>query len=524
MSNELTIATLLDRNARFLGARTALRSGDMQITHRLLVDEACRVGQSLNGLGAQFGDRIALLSRNSIEMNVAMAACELFGLICVPLNHRLATAELSKILLDCTPRFLLGEHFFESVLLELSDSLQTPHSTWLLGKEASQLQAIGAIAKQHAPRLPDERPASSDIAYIIYTSGSTGRPKGVMLTQGGLVETGRILSETACVRPDSTQLVIMPLFHVGALGHRMAYLVAGGCMELHTRFDAERVVESLASGNITDIHLAPTMLRSVLDVLDQRPQALPRLEVIKYASSPIPAETLARAMKLFDQHLIQYYGLTEAGAIGAVLHKYVHSEASSGLHAGRVRSAGQPHLGCEMEIRRSDGSVCKPDEVGEIWLRSRAMMAGYWNDPERTASVMSNGWLRTGDAARFDEDGFLYIIDRLKDMIVSGGENIYSAEVERALDTHPAVLESAVIGVPDPRWGESVHACVVLRPGAQNPGEQALIEHCRSLIASYKKPKSIEFRESLPRLQHVQKIDKQSLRAPWWENHRRGVN
>jgi acyl-CoA synthetase (AMP-forming)/AMP-acid ligase II len=342
-------------------------------------------------------------------------------------------------------------------------------------------------------------PLSQDIAFIIYTSGSTGRPKGVMLSQGGLVETGRILAETACVRPDSTQLVIMPLFHVGALGHRMAYLVAGGCMAMHLRFDA-------------------------VDVLDQAPYALPSLEVIKYASSPIPAATLARAMQRFDRHLIQYYGLTEAGAIGAVLHKYVHAEAAQGIHPERVRAAGQPHLGCDMQIRASDGRVCDPGEIGEIWLRSRAMMAGYWNDPQRTAEVIVGGWLRTGDAAKFDADGFLYIIDRLKDMIVSGGENIYSAEVERALETHPAVLETAVIGVPDEKWGEAVHACVVLRSGFDAPSAEALIEHCRTLIAGYKKPRSIEFMASLPRLQHVQKIDKQSLRSKWWGTLQRRVH
>jgi long-chain acyl-CoA synthetase len=196
----------------------------------------------------------------------------------------------------------------------------------------------------------------------------------------------------------------------------------------------------------------------------------------------------------------------------------------NGIGVGRLRSAGQAHLGCDLQLRDSDGRACAPGEGGEIWLRSAAVMSGYWNNPQLSGATLVDGWLRTGDAARFDEENYLYILDRLKDMIVSGGENIYSSEVERALEAHPNVLEAAVIGVPDPHWGEAVHAFVVLRPGSPSLSQADLIDFCKQRLASYKKPRAIEFLPEMPRLQHVQKIDKNTLRKPFWAERQRAVN
>jgi acyl-CoA synthetase (AMP-forming)/AMP-acid ligase II len=266
------------------------------------------------------------------------------------------------------------------------------------------------------------------------------------------------------------------------------------------------------------------MLRSVLDVIGDRTMDFSRLETVKYASSPIPEDTLARAMRSFGPKLVQYYALTEAGGIGTALHKFVHVQAMQGVGAGRLRSAGQAHLGCDIQLRQRDGRVCEPGEEGEIWLRSAAMMSGYWNNPDLTRENLVDGWLRTGDAARFDDEQYLFIMDRLKDMIVSGGENIYSSEVERTLEAHPHVLEAAVIGVPDAHWGEAVHAFVVLRPGSPQLSAGELIDFCRQRLASYKKPRAVDFLPTLPRLQHVQKIDKPTLRKPFWGDRQRAVN
>ena len=520
----LTLHALLVRNASLYPDRVAVECNGVALSHQGLLLQAARVAQALGALGCVPGSRVALLSRNSIAMLEVLCACELAGYIAVPLNHRLATPEISKILQDCTPTVLVGEAFFADVLLQLQADMPQPRSVWLMDASSATLPSLDAAVQQADGALPTMPPGPDDTAYIIYTSGSTGRPKGVMLSQGALVEAGRLLALPAGVRTDSTLLVIMPLFHVGAVAQRMGYLTTGGRLFLQLKFDAETVVDTLASGQITDIHLAPTMLRSMLDVLDRRPASLDAVETIKYASSPIPSETLARAMRCFGPRLIQYYGLTEAGGIGTVLQKFAHADAARGVNTGLMRSAGQAHLGCEIEIRRADRSACALGEEGEIWLRSNAMMSGYWNDPQRTREAVEDGWLRTGDVGRFDAAHHLFIMDRVKDMIVSGGENIYSAEVERALEAHPGVLESAVIGIPDARWGESVHAFVVLKPGAAALGADELIEFCKSRIASFKKPRSIDFLDGLPRLQHVQKIDKQSLRAPFWAHFKKGVN
>jgi acyl-CoA synthetase (AMP-forming)/AMP-acid ligase II len=515
---------LLRRNAALYPHRPALICDGRRLSHLELLRNAARVANVLAGAGIRSGDRVAVLARNSIEMVETLCACELSGAIAVPLNHRLADAELAVILRDCTPGVLVADEEFAAGAHALRAAAAHPLQVLLIAEGEGGPESLQGAALRASDALPASVPGPADTAYIIYTSGSTGRPKGVMLSHGGLVESGRLLAAPAGVRPDSVQIVVMPLFHVGATAQRMGYLVHGGTMVLHRKFEPERIVQELASGEVTDIHLAPTMLRSVLDVIGERTLDFSRLESVKYASSPIAEDTLARALRAFGTKLLQYYALTEAGGIGSVLHKFVHLEAMHGTGVGRLRSAGQAHLGCEIQLRHPDGRPCLPGEEGEIWLRSGALMSGYWNNPDLTQQALVDGWLRTGDAARLDEEQYLYVMDRLKDMIVSGGENIYSSEVERALEAHPNVLESAVIGVPDAHWGEAVHAFVVLRPGAPQLSAVELIEFCKQRLASYKKPRAIEFLSALPRLQHVQKIDKQSLRKPFWGERQRAVN
>jgi acyl-CoA synthetase (AMP-forming)/AMP-acid ligase II len=519
------VSALLRRNAVLYARRTALECDAQSVTHAELLQDAAKAANAFAAAGVAAGDRVAVIARNSIQMLQALCACELAGYIAVPLNHRLAHAELAGIAADCGPKVLVADAEFIAAARAVRDAVQPAPVLMLIGPAEVDAASFEAAVDAAPDTLPTHFPEPGDTAYVIYTSGSTGKPKGVMLSHGGLVESGRLLASPAGVRPDSVQLVIMPLFHVGATAQRMGYVVHGGKLVLHRQFDAVRVVEELAAGRVTDIHLAPTMLRSVLDAMDAQPMLrFDALETVKYASSPIPDGTLGRAMRALGPKLIQYYALTEAGGIASALHKYAHAEAAAGKDTGRLRSAGQPHLGCDIQIRRADGSVCPIREAGEIWLRSEAVMTGYWNNPSLTAQTLVDGWLRTGDVGWLDEEYCLFIVDRLKDMIVSGGENIYSSEVERTLEAHPSVLEAAVIGIPNDQWGEAVHACVVLRAGLPAVDERELIEFCRARIASYKKPRSIQFMEALPRLQHVQKIDKASLRRPFWGERQRAVN
>ena len=284
---------MLCRNAALYPNRPALEFEGQVVTHLALLQEAARIAQAYGRAGAQRGDRIAILSRNTVDMVMALSACELSGRIAVPLNHRLATPELSLIARDCTPRLLLVDAEFIDVGRAMIEQVHHEMALWVMGDMVDQVPHLSHLAQGLDAALP-EPPQAHDTACIIYTSGSTGRPKGVMLSHQGMVESGRVLAAPAVVRPDSRQLVIMPLFHVGAAAHRMAYVVHGCTMILHRKFEAAQVLAELSTGLITDIHLAPTMLRSLLDEIQDRSITFDRLECVKYASSPIPEDTLAR--------------------------------------------------------------------------------------------------------------------------------------------------------------------------------------------------------------------------------------
>ncbi len=513
---------LLQRNERLYAGRIAIRCEGTVRTHGELADRARRLGSALQQRGVRHGDRVAILARNGIEMVESLCACEWYGYVAVPLNHRLAAKELADIVRDCSPAALIAELEFDVTAQLLRGVLRSPALMAIVGSPDHELDYESLVSSGNCVP-PSIKPGGQDTAYIIYTSGSTGRPKGVMLGHAGMVESGRLLSAPAGVRPDSLMLVVMPLFHVGAIAQRLGHVVNGSSILLHRKFDAATVVADIEKHRITEVHLAPMMLRSVLDCADRTDADLSSLETVKYASSPIPDDTLDRAIGRFGPHLLQFYAMTEAGGIATVLHKYVHAAAARGESPRYLRSAGQAHWGCAIETRRADGSLCDVDESGEVWLQTPSVMQGYWSNDALTREARVGPWLRTGDVGRLDADNFLFIVDRMKDMIISGGENIYSSEVERALESHPAVLEAAVIGVPDEKWGESVKAFVVYRPGAEGPSADDLIEYCRDRIGSYKKPRTIEFLERLPRLPHVEKIDKSALRLPYWVGKTRQV-
>jgi acyl-CoA synthetase (AMP-forming)/AMP-acid ligase II len=331
---------------------------------------------------------------------------------------------------------------------------------------------------------------------------------------------GQALSHAA--RQDDRMLIVMPFYHIGGPTELLTYLVAGATIVLHRAFDAMAILESIQSHRVTAAHLAPTMIQMMLDVQEKTPFDLSSLHTVCYASAPMSVALSKRARAVFGPIFMQIYGMTEHG-LGTVLLKHQHILDGDAAQVARLASAGQPYLGTELRIVRDDGSDCAIREIGEVWMRSRSLMQGYWRRPAATKEALIGGFLRTGDMGFLDEDNFLFIVDRKKDMIVSGGENIYSREVEEALLLHPAVAEAAVIGVPDPKWGESVMAFVVLNAAMQATAEE-LSTHCRSLIAGYKKPKFVEFLDTMPRVPSTNKIDKRTLRAPFWTMQERQIS
>ena len=317
-------------------------------------------------------------------------------------------------------------------------------------------------------------------------------------------------------------LIVMPFYHIGGPTELLTYMVAGATIVLHRQFDANAILSSIAQQRVTSAHLAPTMITMMLDVQEVTPYDLSSLHTVCYASAPMSVALSIRARKVFGPIFMQIYGMTEAG-LGTTLLKHQHMPEGSAKERGRLASAGQPYLGTDLRIMNDDGSECKTGEVGEVCLRSKSVMQGYWRKPDATAQALRDGLLHTGDMGYLDDDNFLFIVDRKKDMIISGGENIYSREVEEALLMHPAVAEVAVIGVPDPKWGESVLAAVVLRSGLE-ADQVTLDAHCKELIAGYKRPRFYQFLDAMPRVPSTNKIDKRALRAPHWQNQTRMVS
>ena len=505
----MILGRYIERNARCFPQHPAIVFEGRSLTHLEFAKRVYRLANALAARGIDPGERIAVLSQNCPEYLEAFGAADTAGYILCGVNYRLAVPEQAQILADCEPAVLLYEPQYADRVAQL----RTPKMLCIpWGAEYEALLKTGSDAP------PRYQPKPTDTCYLVYTSGTTGKPKGVMHSQQGMLEATRAISAAHSAQQCDRMLIVMPFYHIGGRIEQLNYHWVGATILLHRAFDAAAVLKNLQ--NATSAHLAPVMIQAMLD-LGVKGYDFSSLHTVCYASSPMSVAQLRRAIAEFGNIFMQVYGMTEH-CLGSVLHKHQHKLEGNQTDIKRLASAGQPFPECDARVVRPDGSDCAVGEIGEVWLRSATIMQGYWRNPEATREAIGAGWFKTGDVGYFDEEAFLFIADRKKDMICSGGENIYSREVEEALAAHPAVAEVAVIGVPDPKWGEAVKAFVALKPG-KSAGETDLIEHCRSLIASYKKPRSIEFMPALPRTNSTNKIDKKALREPYWGGRERRV-
>jgi acyl-CoA synthetase (AMP-forming)/AMP-acid ligase II len=515
-----TLADIVRRNARLYPGRAAIVDGSTVRSHLDLHSRACGLAHGIGALGLERQDRVAVLSRNRAEFLELYAACELGAFILVGLNWRLALPELARILSDCGARVL----FHEAPFAEAAAQLRAQSGDALItisidDDESSRKGEFDRLAETKGDDDWSARP--DDIAYLVYTSGTTGLPKGVMLDHRGQSVAAASMALETGAQPDDRLLVVMPLFHIGARCKTLAYAYRGATLVLHRGFDPRGVLDALAAQQITALHLAPTMVQALVNEQERHAARIDSVRAIHYAAAPMPLPLLRRAIKTFGPVFSQFYGSTESGPVGTVLHRHDHQPDGNDGQRARLASAGQPGIDSDIRIVAEDGHDCATGEVGEVLIKSVALMRGYWNNAEATAAALEDGWLRTGDMGYLDTNCFLFLVDRKKDMIVTGGENVYPREVEDALLQHADVASAAVVGIPDEKWGEAVLAFVVLKPGARL-GERTLIEHTRSLIASYKKPKAVRFVEALPLLA-TGKVDKKALRTPFWANQTRAV-
>lgn len=501
------LGTLITRNHRLRPDKPAIIFEGRTVTYGALAERAYRLANALARLGVARGDRVAILAQNCPEYFEVYGAGELGGWATVTINYRLATAEIDYILGDSEPKVLILDAGLRDQLSPGALERLQHVITFDEGQPESPYEQ--ALAGEE-PVPPATLPDAGDCAYLIYASGTTGRPKGVMLSHRGQMLATRITALESLIRPTDVCALAMPLYHIGAKTKSLAYALWGCTMVLHRAFRPQAFFESLQENRVTATLLAPTMLSDLMNTCPCDRTTLPCLDKLFYSAAPMPEPLLRRGIEAFGPIFSQFYGMTESGAPGCTLHAHQHVLDGPENVVRRLRSAGQPMIGCEVRAVQPDGTECPIGTPGEIVIRSEALMSGYWRNPEATAAAIRDGWLHTGDVGVADEEGFIFIVDRLKDMIVSGGENIYSREVEDALMGHPAVMEAAVVGRPDERWGESVFAFVVRRGGEAVTMDE-LIAHCRQSIAPYKRPRGGRFVEKLPKLPNG-KIEKVKLR------------
>jgi acyl-CoA synthetase (AMP-forming)/AMP-acid ligase II len=513
-------------HARAIPDAMAFTFGDEVMTFADLDAGSNRAANALAALGIGQGHRVAYLGKNiHLYFEVLLGALKL-GAVMTPVNWRLAKPELVYVLNDSQAQVLFVGDGFAAAVAEIRPELE--HVRAVIGIDAKDGDWPDYRAwRDGFPAQDPHREGRGDADAIqLYTSGTTGYPKGAILTNGS-VQASRMsaaaapeeLREWQVPVPGEVTLLAMPCFHISGTGTGVGTMFGGTGSIVLPEYDPARALEMIETYPISKIFMVPAAIQIMLNHPRVSEVDFSRLKFITYGASPIPLALMCAAMERFGCGFVQMYGMTETSGTIVTLDPEDHVPEGS----PRMRSVGTPLPGVEIRIIDAEGKLLGPNEVGEIATRSAKNMKGYWNKPEATAATIdAEGWLRTGDAGYLDADGYLYIHDRVKDMIISGGENVYPAEVENAIYSHPKVADVAVIGVPDEKWGEAVKACVVVKPG-ESLTEAEVIAHARQHVAGYKCPKSVDFIAALPR-NPSGKVLRRELRAPYWEGRERAVN
>lgn len=494
-------------------------SGGRQRTFREVADRVARLAGALRGLGVADGDRVGMLSLNSDRYHEYLLAVPWANAVLNPVNVRWSAAEIGYSLQDSDTSVLFVDDTFAAMIPAIKDACPELSTVIHCGDGAP---ADGTLDYEQliadTQQIEDARRGGNELAGVFYTGGTTGKPKGVMLSHTAMATSALgAIASGYLFGPGTCYLHAAPMFHLADLAGWTAVMLLGGTHVMVPRFDPAAVLSAIETNRVTDVALVPTMVQMIVEHPDLSQYDLSSVRAVLYGASPMPQAVLERATKAFPHSsFTQIYGMTELAPIATMLGPEDHSEPRLLRSAGRA----MPHT--EVRILDDTGVEVPAGTVGEIVVRGANLMRGYWNNPAETAAAIRDGWLHTGDGGYVDEQGYLFVVDRIKDMIVTGGENVYSVEVENAVSRHPAVAQCAVIGVPDEEWGERVHAVVTLRPG-QDVSSQDIREHAKKFIAGYKAPRSVDFVEVLP-MSAAGKILKRELRKQFWADDGRQVN
>ena len=481
-------------------------------------DRVARLAGALRSAGAGAGDRVGMLSLNSDRFHEFLLAVPWAGAVVNPVNIRWSPAEVAYSLADCDTRVLLVDDAFAPVIPELRERAPGLQTVIFCGdgpQPDGTLHYEELVAEN--PPAEDARRGGGDLYGVFYTGGTTGDPKGVMLSHDNLLASFMGVAAAGLVSRGQRLMHAAPMFHLAAGSAWLGGMFTGCTHVIVPVFTPAAVAAAISEHKVTDVLLVPTMIQMLIDAPQTAGADLTSVQRVIYGASPISAAVLERARKRLESAaFIQAYGMTELAPAATLLTPADHDDPALAQSAGRAAA----HV--EIAVVGPDDTELPRGRVGEVVVRGDNVMVGYWNKPEQTAAALRGGWIHTGDAGYLDDRGYLFIVDRLKDMIITGGENVYSAEVENALAGHPAVSACAVIGVPDPTWGERVHAVVVLQPGREVTGEE-LRQFCRGQIAGYKLPRSVAFADALP-ISGAGKILKRELRKPYWDTASRHVS
>lgn len=512
-----TFADIIYRNAILFPDNEAFVCGAERISFQLFNQRLNRLVHGLRALGIQKGEVIGILSWNCLEYPEAFGAAMKGGYVIAPYSPRLNAQELACVINDSEPRVIfLGPDSVETID-KIRNRLSNTSHFLVFGDASDGMMAYREVLENHSSEEPEPMVAENDPLVIFYTSGTTGSPRGALYTHREKLENTLVKALDIGLEFGDRHLVVLPMFHVGGDSHIWPFFLTGGCNVIMPKpsFDPAEMLRTIATEKITDVHIVPTQLVSLLALPDIERHDLRCLKRVWYAASAMPLEVLKRGLSTFGPIFLQGYGQTESGPHTTILRKSDHHHPDeSTAESSVLASCGQPCIGVHMRIVDDKGQDVQAGTIGEIIVRSKRIMSKYWRRPDETAQAIQDGWLFTGDMGYYDEKGYIYIADRKKDMIITGGENVYPKEVEDVLYRHPAVEEATVIGVPDEYWVERVHAVVVLKRETEATAE-SLISFCREHLAHYKAPRSLEFVGTLPK-NPAGKILKKEIRSKYW--------
>jgi long-chain acyl-CoA synthetase len=516
----MLVSDILARSALLYPRKEALVFGATRLSYRQFDEASNRIANALIGLGVAPGDRVAILAQNCHQYQIAEFGILKAGAAVVPINFRLNAGEIRSILDHAGARTVITSDDYLDLLEPLLGGAESARDWISITAPTSRALAFDRIAAEASADPPSVRPREDDLAFIFYTSGTTGRPKGATITHRNLATSALIGALELRVSKDDVALFSIPLFHGGGGSAPFGFFLMGATVVV-AQWEPERIAEIVERERIRTAVFVPAMILTLLDSPGWRRHDIGSLKRIADGAAPMPTTPLRQAIGGWGIDFYNIYGLAESALYLSVLHPEDYALEGEAEKVRRLGSVGRQTVGVDIRIVDAEGNDVGVGETGEVIARGANITAGYWSAAEETAAAIRNGWFYTGDVAMWDEERYLYIVDRKKDIIISGGENISSVEVEEILSRHPAVREAAVIGVPDDHWGEAVKAIVVLHDG-MTADEKQLIEHCRERLASYKKPRSVEFMSALPR-NPAGKVLKNKLREPYWRGYVRRV-